>query len=167
MFKDPKIVLSGIMYFGLIITVYGYAYFAIAIINTFGHSGVQTQVHSTYPWITSFGMNIVIASFSDLTRHRYLYTLGCSILAVAGLAILLGTDPTAEYRHSRYAACFLIVVGVHCAAPVLVCWTTMNVVGHTGKMVSSAFTISFGNIGGIISTFSYKRSEAPYYLTGL
>lgn len=166
-FKDPKIVLSGVMYFGLIITIYGYAYFSIAIINTFGYSPVQTQVHSIYPWITSFGMNIVVASFSDLTRHRYFYTLACSIISLVGLAMLLGTDPTEKYVNVRYASCFLVAVGVYCAGPILVCWTTMNVVGHTRKMVNSAFTISFGNIGGIISTFSYKSEDAPAYRTGL
>lgn len=166
-FKDPKITLSGVMYFGLIITIYGYAYFSIAIINTFGYSPVQTQVHSIYPWITAFGMNIVVAAFSDLTRHRYLYTLGCSITSLVGLALLLGTTPTVDNLNVRYAACFLVAVGVYCAGPILVCWTTMNTVGHTRKMVSSAFTISFGNIGGIISTFSYKSDDAPAYLTGL
>jgi len=166
-FKDPKITLAAVMYFGLIITIYGYAYFSIAIINTFGYSEVQTQVHSIYPWVTSFGMNLIVATFSDLTRHRYLYTLSCSLLSIVGLAILLGTSPTADFREVRYAACFMIVVGVYCAGPILVCWTTMNVVGHTRKMVFSAFTISFGNIGGIISTFSYKGQEAPGYITGL
>ena len=45
-FKDYKFFLGGLMYFGLIVPAYSYAYFAPTIIKTYGYSNIQTQVNS-------------------------------------------------------------------------------------------------------------------------
>jgi hypothetical protein len=44
-FKDPKILVGGLMYFGLIVPAYGYAYFSPSIIQGYGYSPIQTQLH--------------------------------------------------------------------------------------------------------------------------
>lgn len=43
-FKDYKIFLGGLMYFGLVVPAYGYAFFAPSIISTYGYSAVGTQL---------------------------------------------------------------------------------------------------------------------------
>ena len=44
-FKDFKVLLGGIMYFGLIVPAYGYAYFSPTIIQTYGYGAIE----SVYP----------------------------------------------------------------------------------------------------------------------
>ncbi len=44
--KDYKIWLGGLMYFGLIVPAYGYAFFAPTIISTYNYSPIETQLHS-------------------------------------------------------------------------------------------------------------------------
>jgi hypothetical protein len=61
-FKDPKIVVGGFMYFGLIVPAYGYAYFSPGIIQDFGYSPIQTQLHSVPPWAAAFGFAMLIGS---------------------------------------------------------------------------------------------------------
>lgn len=165
-FKDWKVWAVGFMYFGCLVPAYGYAYFAPSIIATFKYSTIKTQVYSIFPWITTFGVGMLLAICSDFFRHRYLFTLFGGCLTIAGFGILLGTEPTVDNNHGRYAACFLICLGMYGTMPIIVCWANMNFSGHYRKMVGSAWQIGFGNIGGIIATFLYKDIDKPKYTTG-
>ena len=42
-FKDYKVILGGLMYFGMIVPAYGYAFFSPTIIATYGYSAIETQ----------------------------------------------------------------------------------------------------------------------------
>jgi MFS family permease len=163
-FKEWKVWVAGFMYFGLIIPAYGYAYFANAIIASFKYTPVQTQLHSIPPWVVSFGMGMIIAAFSDRVRHRYLFTVGTSLISVAGFAMLLANHHSI---HVRYAACFLVAAGMYTAMPLILCWTSMNFAGHHRRAVGTGWLVGFGNTGGIIATFSFLAHEAPYYTKGL
>lgn len=165
--RDWRVLICALSYFGCIVGGYGYAYFSVAIIKTFGLSALNVQVYSIYPWIVTFASNMLVAFFSDWTRHRYLYTVGCLVVTVAGYGMLLGTSATVENMHVRYAACFLIVIGLYAAMPLIICWSNMNFSGHTRKMVASAFQVGFGNIGGIIAVFVYRSKDAPGYRRGI
>lgn len=164
---DWRVIICALSYFGCIVGGYGYAYFSVAIIKTFGYSALDTQVHSIYPWIATFGCSMIVAILSDISKHRYLYTLGCLFISVAGYGMLLGTSPTESYSHVRYAACFLIVIGLYSAMPLIICWANMNFAGHSRKMVASAFQVGFANTGGIISVFVYRSQDAPGYRMGI
>ena len=41
-FKDYKVILGWLMYLGLIVPAYGYAYFSPTIIKTYGYSNIQS-----------------------------------------------------------------------------------------------------------------------------
>lgn len=166
-FKDWKVMIVAFMYFGQIIGAYGYAYFSVSIIKTFGLSPVQVQVYSIYPWVCTFGFSMILALVSDFVRHRYGFTLLSGIIAIVGYGLLLGTDATEANKHIRYAACFLIASGLYTGLPIIICWVNMNFSGHVRRMTVSAFQVGFGNIGGIISPFVYRDQDAPGYRMGL
>lgn len=42
----------------------------------------------------------------------------------------------------------------------------MNLGGHHRRAVGTAWQIGFGNIGGIIATYSFLATDAPKYRTG-
>jgi hypothetical protein len=71
-FKDPKVLIGGFMYFGLIVPAYGYAYFSPAIIKSYGYSPIQTQLHSVPPWAAAFAFAmsklIFFYSFSSIVN---------------------------------------------------------------------------------------------------
>jgi MFS family permease len=163
-FKDWKVWCGGLMYFGLIVPAYGYAYFSTIIIQTFNYSPVQTQLHSIPPWVAAFGFSMILAFISDAVRHRYLFTLFASLITVIGFAILLGNH---KNNHARYAACHLVATGAYTAMPLIVCWTNLNFSGHYRRAVGSGWQIGFGNIGGIIATYSFLADGKPFYTKGL
>jgi MFS family permease len=106
---------------------------------------------------------MLVAWASDRLRHRFLFTLIPIAIGIAGFAILL-TGP--KTRDLKYAALFLVTSGCYSAMPVIVCWFTMNLGSHHRRSVGSAWQIGFGNIGGIIATFSFLQKDAPGYKPG-
>ena len=42
----------------------------------------------------------------------------------------------------------------------------MNLGGHFERAVGSAWMVGFGNIGGIVATFSFLAADAPFYHKG-
>jgi MFS family permease len=104
-FKDPKILIGGLMYFGLIVPAYGYAYFSPTIIQSYGYSPIQTQLHSVPPWAAAFGFSMLVAYFSDKLKHRFAFTIFPICVCISGFAILLAVH---NNRTVQYAALFLV-----------------------------------------------------------
>lgn len=140
-FKDPKTLLGGLMYFGLIVPAYGYAYFSPTIIQDFGYSPIQTQLHSVPPWAAAFGFSMLVAWFSDRLKHRFMFAIFPIAVCIAGFAILISVH---DNRNLQYAALFLVAMGAYTAMPVIVCWFNMNLGGHHRRAVGSAWQVGFG-----------------------
>lgn len=66
----------------------------------------------------------------------------------------------------QYAALFLVAMGTYSAMPVVVCWFNTNLTGHHRRSVGTAWQVGFGNIGGIIATYSFLNKDAPFYTQG-
>lgn len=162
--KDYLIWLPALAYFGFIIPSYGYAYFSASIIKEMGYTAVSANQHSVYPWIVAFVFSCSIAVFSDHIQKRFPFVIGCLLMAIVGLALVLGATGN---PNARYAGCFLTATGLYSGMPVLICWNSVNFGGHLRKSVGTAVQIGFGNIGGIISVFIFLGKDAPYYKTGL
>ena len=179
--KDYKIALGALMYFSFLIPAYvsdntsirrplltkprhqSYAYFSPTIIESYGYSPLETQLHSVPPLAMAFFLSLGIAFTSDKLRHRYLFVLTCLLIAMAGVAMLLNIH---HNTHAEYAALFLVVFGPYCGMPVAICWSTMNLGGHRRRAIGTALQLGFGEIGGIVATFLFLPSDAPYYHTG-
>lgn len=122
-FKDFKIFLGGFMYFGLIVSGYGYAFFAPTIIRSFGYSPVNTQLHSVPPWVVTFALGMTVATASDHYRRRYIFILPLLLISVVGIIILLNVRNNVKVQ---YGALFLVVMGQFAASPIVSCWPTSN-----------------------------------------
>ncbi|ETN38760.1 uncharacterized protein HMPREF1541_06798 [Cyphellophora europaea CBS 101466] len=156
-FKDYKIFLGGLMYFGLIVPAYGYAYFAPSIIRGYGYSPIQTQLHSVPPWAAAFAFSMLVATASDAIRHRFAFTIFPILIAITGFAVLLNVHHDTQVM---YGMLFLVTCGTYSAMPIIVCWFTMNLGGHHRRAVGSGWIIGFGNIGGIIATYAFQTKDA-------
>ena len=161
--SEFRVLIAGVMYLGLVVPAYSDAYFAPSIIQGFGYSQIQTQLHSVPPWAAAFGFAMLTATFSDMTRHRFAWIIGCLCVAISGFAILISIQGQTQVQ---YAALFLVAMGCYSAMPFMVCWFNMNIGGHVRRSVCSAWQVSFGNIGGIIAVFVFLPSEKPVYTTG-
>jgi MFS family permease len=142
-FKDLKVVVGGFMYFGLIVTAYGYAYFSPGIIQGYGYSPIQTQLHSVPPWAAAFVFSMLIAYLSDKFKHRFIFAIIPLCITIAGFAILLSVH---KNTHAEYAALFMVAMGAYTAMPIIVCWFQMNLGGHHRRAVGSAWQVGYGNL---------------------
>lgn len=161
--SDYKIWLGGFMYLGLIVPAYSYAFFSPAIIQSYHYGAIQTQLHSVPPWAVSFGFSMLVAVLSDWAKHRFLFTILPICIAIAGFGVLLNVHDNTDVE---YAALFLVCMGTYSAMPVIVCWFNMNLGGHHRRAIGVAWQIGFGNIGGIIATYSFLSTDAPFYHKG-
>lgn len=69
---------------------------------------------------------MTVATISDWTRHRYLFTLLPTLLALAGFASLMTIHHS---LHTEYGMLFLAAAGTYSAMPVIVCWFQANLGG--------------------------------------
>lgn len=162
--QDYLIYIPGLVYFGLIIPSYGYAYFAATIIKQMGYTAVRANEMSTFPWVCAFVVINIFGFLSDKFRRRLPFFLTACVIAIVGLAMVLGAT---ENPVVRYVGCFFTASGLYTAMPLIVCWASLNNGSHIRKGCGSAFQIGFGNIGGIIATFIFLSKDAPVYRPGL
>ncbi|KAK3391762.1 major facilitator superfamily domain-containing protein [Sordaria brevicollis] len=163
---DHRIWLGGFMYLGLIVPAYSYAYFSPTIIKTYGYDSIQTQLHSVPPWAAAFGFAMLTAVLSDWLRHRLMFAILGIAVAIIGFAMLMTIHDPSKLN-AQYAALFLVAMGAYSAMPIIVCWFNMNLGGHHRKAIGTAWQIAFGNIGGIIATYSFVASdEKNHYRNG-
>ena len=146
-----------------VVPIYAFSYFAPTIIKGLGYNTVQTQLHTVPPVAAALGLAIVLAYLSDRTRIRSLYIVLCSLLTITGLALLAGVHNNFSVQY--FGIC-LIAMGAFAGAPIVICWYVMNLRGHVGRSIGTAWMIGFGNTGGIVATFSFLATEAPYYSQG-
>lgn len=114
-FKDYKVLVAGFMYFGLIVPAYGYAYFSAPIIESYGYSAIETQLHSVPPWAVAFGYCMIVATFSDWFRHRFWFAIFSICITLTGLGILISVH---DRTNLQYGALFLVTMGTYTAMPI-------------------------------------------------
>ena len=96
-------------------------------------------------------------------KHRAGFVLFSLAMAITGTAILFTVHDNIPVE---YAAVVLVAMGTFSALPISICWYVMNIHGDYQRAVGSAGMISFGNIGGIVATWSFLATDAPLYHTG-
>ncbi|EGX52380.1 hypothetical protein AOL_s00043g169 [Orbilia oligospora ATCC 24927] len=163
--SDWKILIGGVMYLGLIVPAYGYAYFSPQIVRNLGYSPIQTQLRSVPPWACAFGLAMLTATFSDFMRHRFLFTIIPICISLAGFIVLFKIHGPVNIM-TQYSALFLCAMGTYSAMPIIICWYACNLGSHARRAVGTGWQVGFGNIGGIVATFAFLAKEAPLYPTG-
>ena len=140
-----------------------FAYFDPTIVETYGYSQIGTQLHSVPPTVAAFGLSILLATISDLSRHSFLFALSSIRIAIAGVVVFLKTH---HNKHLEHGALFLVAMGTLSAMPMVICWFNMHLRGHNARGVGTAWQLGFGKMGGIMSTFSFLAKDVPLYKTG-
>ncbi|KIP10636.1 hypothetical protein PHLGIDRAFT_207855 [Phlebiopsis gigantea 11061_1 CR5-6] len=162
-FKDYKCYLGALLYFGLLVPAFSFAYFSPTIIQSYGHSAITTQLLNIPPYFGAFVYGMIVSAISDRIGQRFLFCLFSACLALAGFVILYVVH---DNTHLEYAALFLVASGTYTAMPMALCWFGMNARGHAQRAVALTFQIGTGNCGGILAAYSFLAKDAPKYLPG-
>jgi len=119
--------------------------------------------------VVTFGTSII----TDRLRHRYGFVISGVLFASIGYVILLAQGPLAKpYQpqlglnpYIRYIAVFFVTTGCYIVQLVAIVWLANNLGGHYKRAIDLAIQVAFGNIGGIIASNVFVRTEAPRYFT--
>lgn len=158
------------MYMGVTTSGYSTAFFIPTILNEFGYSASEAQLHTIPIYVVCTFTTLSTAWASDRLRHRYLFLMSGIVLASIGYIMLLcqgpAKGPGAMAAGVRYLATFFVLIGVYVTQPLSIVWLTNNMGGHYKRSFGTAMQIGIGNIGGIIGSNIYLTAQAPKYHTG-
>jgi len=88
--------------------------------------------------------------------------IGFCLTAITGFVMLIASDNP----NVKYVGCFLAASGIYPNVPQGVAWNGNNIGGSTKRGVGIAMHVGFGNLGGAIAGFIYRKQDAPHYRTG-
>lgn len=146
------------------ITVQGLAYFAPTIVETIypKDSVVSLQLHTVPPYVVGAFFTVLFPLLSWRFDRRLLFFVVGPPMMIAGYIMFLATS-TAQIR---YGATFLIASGAFAFGALCNANSSANVVSDTARSSAIGTTVMFGNIGGLIATWSFLPFDAPDYHIG-
>ncbi len=161
-FKDMHVLLIGAILFSNGVCLFGLAYFSPSIVQAMGYSNTRTQLMTVPPYAVAFVLTMITAYIADRYRQRGISAFVTTCLALVGAAMML----TGRSIAVRYVALILLLTGIYATAPCLISWVPNNTAGHVRRATAVAFAFVSTSSGGVLSTWIYPKSSAPYYNLG-
>ncbi|KAF9268133.1 MFS transporter [Marasmius fiardii PR-910] len=159
---DIQTWVTGIAYFGLVVSLYSYSLFLPTIISGLGFSGAQAQLRTVPPYVPATVLTVVVALLSDRLKWRGPFILICLPMAIVGYIVMI----VAKSNEARYAAVFLMAAGVYPSGPCILSILPNNSSGHYKKATTTALQLAIANCGGFVATFAYTKDQSPQYIKG-
>lgn len=161
---NPVTIMTAIV-FGLgNITAQGLAFFAPTIVKSiYPHSSVVSQqLHTVPPYIVGAGFVVVLSYLSWKTGRYLIYYIIALPFTICGYAMFLGTHDT----NARYGATFLVATSAFLFGALSNALLSANVISDNARAGAISLNVLCGNIGGLISTWSYLPFDGPDYHIG-
>ncbi|OQE18630.1 hypothetical protein PENSTE_c017G08855 [Penicillium steckii] len=146
------------------ITVQGLAFFAPTIVQTIypDASVVSQQLHTVPPYVVGGFFTLLFPYLSWRLDSRMLFFVISPPLMMVGYIMFLANDDPMV----RYGATFIIASGAFAFGALCNAHSSANVVSDTARSSAIGTTVMFGNVGGLISTWSFLPFDGPDYHIG-
>ena len=166
------------------VTVQGLAFFAPTIVRTIypDKTTIMQQLYTVPPYVVGAFFTVLFPLISWFTDRRQIFMILSAPMVMVGYIMFLASK-TAQVR---YGATFLIASSAFALGPITNAQVSANVVSDTarssaigtnGSFPPLQFCVSlnlrltlavvmFGNIGGLISTWSFLPFDTPDYHIG-
>ncbi|KAJ5458673.1 hypothetical protein N7475_010061 [Penicillium sp. IBT 31633x] len=146
------------------ITVQGLAFFAPTIVRTIypDNSVVSQQLHTVPPYVVGAFITVLFPLMSGVFDRRMIYFIICPPLMMVGYIMFLVSKDSMV----RYGATFLIASGAFVFGALCNAHVSNNVVSDTARSSAIGINVMLGNVGGLISTWSFLPFDAPDYHIG-
>jgi len=146
------------------ITVQGLAFFAPTIVSSIytEASTVQKQLYTVPPYVVGAFFVLMLPLVSWRIDRRQIFFILAAPLVMVGYCIFLGT----ENGTARYAATFLIASSAFILGPLSNAQVSANVVSDTARSAGIGMNVMFGNVGGLISSWSFLPWDGPNFPIG-
>jgi MFS family permease len=161
---SPVTLTTGFIFLLNNITVQGLAVFAPTIVQTiYPHSSViSQQLHTVPPYIVGACFTLFFPYLSWRMDRRMIFFILSSPLMIAGYIMFLAS----ANPNVHYGATFLVAAGAFSFGALCNATSSANVISDTARSAAIGTTVMLGNIGGLISTWSYLIFDAPEYHIG-
>jgi len=96
-----------------------------------------------------------------LDRRNVFFILSAPLMMIGYIIFLASKNP-----HVRYGATFFITSGAYSFGALCNAQVSANVVSDSARAAAIGTNVMFGNLGGLISTWSFLAWDAPNYHIG-
>ncbi|KAI1118203.1 MFS transporter [Nemania sp. NC0429] len=163
-FWNPMVLSTALIFLLNNITVQGLAFFAPTIVATIypSKTTIEKQLYTVPPYAlgAAFLIGLSLASWR-LDRRALFIALSAPFTMLGYVLFLASREPRV-----RYAAAFFTAVSCFALGPLANAQASAVVVSDTSRSVAIGTNVMFGNIGGLIATWSYLPFDAPDYKIG-
>jgi MFS family permease len=145
----PRVLLLGLVYFGVVAANYGLSFWLPQIVKAFGVSNLQTGFITAVPYVAGSVAMVYWGRHSDHKGERTWHCAAPALLAAAGLAISTTiVDPT-----GKMAAITAAGLGIFAVLPVF--WTLPTAL-LTGTAAAGGIALinSIGNLAGFAGPYA-------------
>ena len=146
------------------ITVQGLAFFLPTIVKTIypHNSVVSQQLHTVPPYIVGVFFVLLFPLLSWRFDRRNIFFILSAPMMMCGYIMFVASTKA----HVRYGATFLIASGAFPFGALCNAQVSANVVSDSARSAGIGTNVMLGNIGGLISTWSFLPFDAPDYHIG-
>ncbi|EMS24265.1 hypothetical protein NBRC10512_000898 [Rhodotorula toruloides] len=161
---NPVTIASSIIFLFDNTVVQGVGFYLPTIIKSIypTSSTIRVQLLSVPPYVLGSLTTLATGYFSWKTRNRTLYMMMSAPFVMLGFAMYIGS----MNAHVRYAAAFMVAIGAFSFGSLCTAFSAANVTSDTARAAALGTTVFMGNVGGLISTWTFLPRHAPRYLPG-
>ncbi|UNI22835.1 hypothetical protein JDV02_008687 [Purpureocillium takamizusanense] len=162
--KNPITISTAFIFLLNNVTVQGLAFFAPTIVKSIYSSKtpVQQQLFTVPPYVFGAFFTVAFPVVSwRLDKRQLLVALTAPMCMIGYIMYLASTNASV-----RYAATFLIASSLFAVGPLVNAQVSANVVSDTARSAAIGMNVMFGNIGGLISSWSFLPFDGPNYHIG-
>ncbi|KAI2608025.1 putative MFS transporter [Hypoxylon sp. NC1633] len=163
-FWNPAVLATAFIFLLNNITVQGLAFFTPTIVASIypTYTTVQKQLYTVPPYVVGAVFEIVFPLLSWRTDRRQIFLVLTAPLTMMGYIMFLASTDT----RVRYAATFFTAISCFAVGALSNAQVSAQVISDSARSMSLATNVMFGNVGGLVSTWSYLSWDGPNYPIG-
>ncbi|PSN71387.1 putative MFS transporter [Corynespora cassiicola Philippines] len=161
---NPNTIITSFIFLLDNITVQGLAFFLPTIVRTIypRDTVISQQLHTVPPYIVGAFFTVLFPFLSWRFDRRVIFFICSAPIMMAGYIMFLAS----EAAKVRYGATFIIASGAFSFGALCNAHVSANVVTDTARASAIGTNVMLGNIGGLISTWSFLPFDGPNYHIG-
>ncbi|KAF2175133.1 MFS general substrate transporter [Zopfia rhizophila CBS 207.26] len=146
------------------ITVLGISFFLPTIVKTIypNRTTIEQQLLTVPPYVVGAFFVVLVPTISWYLDRRQIFLALSGPTVMAGYAMFLAS----MNAHVRYGAIFLTASSAFTLGAMANAQVSANVVSDTARSVAIGTNVMFGNIGGLIATWTFLPWDSPAYHIG-
>lgn len=163
--KDWQIYLHVLVYWSVVVPLYGISLFLPTILKNLGFVSSKAQLMTIPIYITACIFSVLQAWVSDKIGVRSPFILLNMVFLLVGYSLAISTNP-AEKPGVIYAGVYIAAIGLYPAFPGAIAWLSNNVSGSYKRAIGMAVHIGLGNFGGAFASNIYRAKDKPRFRLG-